>query len=134
MPADPKRVRDLFLAAAELPGGDRAAYLSANAGDDPELRAAVERLLAAHEQPAPILDRPAPGAPTADYPPVTESAGTKIGPYKLMEKIGEGGFGLVFVAEQMEPVRRKVALKVIKPGRTPGRSSPGSRPSARPSR
>ena len=42
MPADPKRVRDLFLAAAELPAGDRAAYLSTNAGDDAELRAAVE--------------------------------------------------------------------------------------------
>ena len=63
MPADPKRVRDVFLAAAELPAGDRAAYLSANAGDDAELRAAVERLLAAHEQPAPVLLRPAPGVP-----------------------------------------------------------------------
>ena len=116
MPADPKRVRDVFLAAAELPAGDRAAYLSANAGGDAELRAAVERLLAAHEQPAPILDRPAPGVPTADYGPIAETVGTKIGPYKLMEQIGEGGFGLVFVAEQTEPVRRKVALKVIKPG------------------
>jgi hypothetical protein len=55
MPVDPKRVRDLFLAAAELPAGDRAAYLSANDDGDAELRAAVERLLAAHEQPAPIL-------------------------------------------------------------------------------
>jgi serine/threonine protein kinase len=116
MSADPKCVRDLFLAAAELPAGDRAAYLSANAGDDAELRAAVERLLAAHEQPAPVLDRPAPGVPTADYAPMAETAGTKIGPYKLMEQIGAGGFGLVFVAEQTEPVRRKVALKVIKPG------------------
>src|SRR6516165_3070958 len=116
MPADPKRVRDLFLAAAELSAGDRAAYLTANTGGDPELRAAVERLLAAHDQPAPILDRPAPGVPTADYAPLAETVGTKIGPYRLMEKIGEGGFGLVFVAEQVEPVRRKVALKVIKPG------------------
>jgi eukaryotic-like serine/threonine-protein kinase len=116
MSADPKRVRDLFLAAAELPAADRAAYLSANDGGDAELRAAVERLLAAHEQPAPVLLRPAPGVPTADYAPITETVGTKIGPYKLMEQIGEGGFGLVFVAEQTEPVRRKVALKVIKPG------------------
>jgi len=116
MPADPQRVRDLFLAAAELPAADRAAYLSANTGADAELRAAVERLLAAHEQPAPILDRPAPGVPTADYAPIAETVGTKIGPYKLMEQIGEGGFGLVFVAEQTEPVRRKVALKIIKPG------------------
>src|SRR5689334_16944217 len=116
MPADPKRVRDLFLAAAELPAGDRTAYLSANASGDAELRAAVERLLAAHEQPAPILDRPAPGVPTAEYAPMAETVGTKIGLYKLMEQIGEGGFGLVFVAEQAEPVRRKVALKVLKPG------------------
>src|SRR6516162_8255316 len=116
MPADPQRVRDLFLAAAELPAADRAAYLSANTGADAELRAAVERLLAAHEQPAPILDRPAPGVPTDHYAPMAESVGTKIGPYKLMEQIGAGGFGLVFVAEQTEPVRRKVALKIIKPG------------------
>jgi serine/threonine protein kinase len=116
MSADPKRVRDLFLAAAELPAGDRDGYLSANAGGDAELRAAVERLLAAHEQPAPVLLRPAPGVPTADYAPMAETVGTRIGPYKLMEQIGEGGFGLVFVAEQTEPVRRKVTLKVIKPG------------------
>jgi len=90
MPADPQRVRDLFLAAAELPAADRAAYLSANTGADAELRAAVERLLAAHEQPAPILDRPAPGVPTADYAPIAETVGTKIGPYKLMEQIGVG--------------------------------------------
>jgi serine/threonine protein kinase/tetratricopeptide (TPR) repeat protein len=116
MSADPKRVRDLFLTAAELPAGDRAAYLSANAGGDAELRAAVERLLAAHEQPAPIPDRPVPGVPTVHYAPMAETVGTRIGPYKLMEQIGEGGFGLVFVAEQVEPVRRKVALKVIEPG------------------
>src|SRR6202043_1262858 len=54
--------------------------------------------------------------PTADYEPINEKPGTVIGPYKLMEQIGEGGMGLVFVAEQLQPVRRKVALKVIKPG------------------
>jgi eukaryotic-like serine/threonine-protein kinase len=116
MPADPKLVRDLFLAAAELPSAERASYLAANTGGDAEVRAAVERLLAAHEQPAEVLLRPAPGMPTADYAPITERVGTLIGHYKLMEQIGEGGFGLVFVAEQMEPVKRKVALKIIKPG------------------
>jgi serine/threonine protein kinase/tetratricopeptide (TPR) repeat protein len=116
MPADPKLVRELFLAAAELPATDRAAYLTAHDGGDAELRAAVERLLAAHEQPASVLARSAPGMPTDDYAPIAERVGTRIGPYKLMEQIGEGGFGLVFVAEQTEPVRRKVALKVIKPG------------------
>src|SRR5262249_31659580 len=53
---------------------------------------------------------------TAPYPAVTEGPGTVVGAYKLMEQIGEGGFGRVFVAEQQQPVRRKVALKVIKPG------------------
>src|SRR5262249_41479714 len=51
-----------------------------------------------------------------DDPPIAEGPGTVIGPYKLMEQIGEGGFGLVFVAEQQHPVRRKVALKIVKPG------------------
>ncbi len=120
MPADPKRVRDLFLAAVELPAGDRAAYLSANSGGDAELRAAAERLLAAHVQPASVPVRPAPGVPTAEFAAMAETVGTKIGPYKLMEQIGEGGFGLVFVAEQTEPVRRRVALKIIKPGMDSG--------------
>src|SRR5207247_4232073 len=56
-----------------------------------------------------------PVAATLDEP-IAERPGTVIGPYKLMEQIGEGGMGLVFVAEQQHPVRRKVALKVIKPG------------------
>jgi serine/threonine protein kinase len=116
MPADPKLVRDLFLAAVELPAAERASFFAASVGEDAELRAAVERLLAAHEHPASVLARPAPGIPTADHAPIAERVGTMIGPYKLMEQIGEGGFGLVFVAEQTEPVRRKVALKIIKPG------------------
>jgi serine/threonine protein kinase/tetratricopeptide (TPR) repeat protein len=106
----------LFLSAAELPTADRGAFLSASDGGDAELRAAVERLLAALEQPASFLDRKLPGMPTAGFAPIAECVGMMIGPYKLMEQIGEGGFGLVFVAEQTEPVRRKVALKVIKPG------------------
>src|SRR5262245_34204610 len=104
MPADPKLVRDLFLAAAELPAAARGTYLTEHCGDDAELRAAVERLLAAHERPASVLNRPAPGLPTADYAPLAERPGTMVGPYKLMEQIGEGGFGLVFVAEQLQPV------------------------------
>src|SRR5207245_423670 len=60
-------------------------------------------------------DAPAP-IPTLDQSPFTERPGTVIGPYKLLEQIGEGGFGVVFMAEQIQPLRRKVALKVIKPG------------------
>jgi serine/threonine protein kinase len=115
MAADPKRVRDLFLATVELPAADRAAFLKEHCADA-DLHAEVERLLAAHEQPASIVNPPAAGLPTGTYTPLTERVGSVIGPYKLMEQIGEGGFGLVFVAEQHEPVRRKVALKVIKPG------------------
>ena len=59
---------------------------------------------------------PPAGDATEDHEAITERPGTVIGPYKLMEQIGEGGMGLVFVAEQQRPVRRKVALKIIKPG------------------
>ncbi len=116
MPADPKHVRDLFLAAADLPADQRAAFLAEKCGGDGELLAAVERLLGAHEQPASVLDPSARPGHTDAYRSVTECPGTMIGSYRLMEQIGEGGFGLVFVAEQQQPVRRKVALKVIKPG------------------
>jgi serine/threonine protein kinase/tetratricopeptide (TPR) repeat protein len=105
----------MFLAAAERQPVERPEYLDANCAD-PEVRVAVERLLDAHDRPAGVLDQSAPGVPTAAYSRVAETIGTSIGPYRLMEQIGEGGFGLVFVAEQTEPVRRKVALKVIKPG------------------
>src|SRR5205807_5321753 len=62
--------------------------------------------------PAPAPDRD----PAADQPAVSERPGTVIGPYKLLEQIGEGGFGVVFMAEQQQPIRRKVAVKVLKPG------------------
>ncbi len=82
-----------------------------------ELRAEIESLLHAHDATGGFLeDVPAGPDPTKDYQPIAEHPGTVIGPYKLMEQIGEGGFGLVFVAEQQQPIRRKVALKIIKPG------------------
>ena len=118
MPINPNLVRDHFLAAAELPAAERAAYLTTHCGGDAELRAAVERLLAAHDQPASILNRPTPAGleQTATFVP-SEQPGTVVaGRYKLLEAIGEGGMGTVWVAEQTQPVRRKVALKLIKPG------------------
>jgi non-specific serine/threonine protein kinase/serine/threonine-protein kinase len=86
--------------------------------DAPEVRAEVQGLLDALGRAGSFMRSPAAPPPnTASYePPITEGEGTTIGPYTLREQIGEGGFGLVFVAEQQQPVRRKVALKVIKPG------------------
>lgn len=112
MSVDAKRLQAVFLAALEAP--DRGALLDRECGADAELRQRVEKLLAAHEDSAPL-----PAAPperTSDFVPIAERPGSMVGPYKLKEQIGEGGFGLVFVAEQTEPVKRKVALKVIKPG------------------
>jgi tetratricopeptide (TPR) repeat protein len=96
---------------------ERAAYLQRACGGNPVLRAAVEALLRANVGASGFMNRPAPAPDrTVDEPPIAEGPGTVIGPYKLLEQIGEGGFGAVFMAEQQEPVRRKVALKVLKPG------------------
>jgi serine/threonine protein kinase len=108
--------QSIFLAALELPTpAERAAYLKGTCGADAALLANVQELLAAHENGDDFLDRPPPNV-TVDEQPVTERPGSVIGPYKLLEQIGEGGFGIVFMAEQHEPIRRKVALKVLKPG------------------
>jgi eukaryotic-like serine/threonine-protein kinase len=117
MPTDPRLVRDHFLAAAELPPAVREAYLDAQCVGA-ELRAAVERLLAAHDQSASILNLQVPGNPehTAAHIPGEEPGTIIAGRYKLLEEIGEGGMGTVWVAEQTQPVRRKVALKLIKAG------------------
>jgi serine/threonine protein kinase len=102
------QANDLFLKALALPTADeRRAYL-AQACTEPELRAEVEALLDASDRAGNFLEHPVSN--------LAERPGTVIGPYKLLEQIGEGGFGLVFVAEQQHPVRRKVAVKVLKPG------------------
>src|SRR3989440_3631842 len=118
MAVDPKRVQAVFLAAVEQtdPAG-RAAVLDRECATDAVLRQRVEALLRANEESGSFLDRPAPdGLPTTVDRPVREGPGTVIGAYKLLEQIGEGGFGIVFMAEQSQPIRRKVALKVLKPG------------------
>jgi serine/threonine protein kinase/tetratricopeptide (TPR) repeat protein len=118
MNASFRQVKDIFLAALEKEdASDREAYLSEACASDTGLRGQVEALLHRHEQAGSFLQAPSPTGlvVTADVP-ITERPGTIIGPYKLMELIGEGGMGLVFVAEQQQPVRRRVALKVIKPG------------------
>jgi len=96
---------------------ERSAYLCAVCGDDRAVRARVEALLKAHEEAGDFLEAPALDPDIIlDTSPITEGPGTVIGNYKLLEQIGEGGMAYVYMAEQERPLRRKVALKVIKLG------------------
>src|SRR5262245_75549 len=107
---------DIFCDALELTSPmERAAYLDRACGDDTELRRRVERLLEADAAADDFLDTgPDVAAPTAVG--VVESAGMVIGPYTLLELIGEGGMGSVWIAQQTGPVKRQVAVKLIKAG------------------
>ena len=110
-----KSIDCIYWDAAQIASEeDRAAYLERICGDDSGLHERVLELLKVRGAADKLLDAPAAVA-TVDEP-LLEKPGTLIGPYKLMEQIGEGGMGLVFIAEQQQPVRRRVALKIIKPG------------------
>jgi serine/threonine protein kinase/tetratricopeptide (TPR) repeat protein len=113
----PVTLEDIFLAAVEKPPADRVAYLDAACGTDTKLRAEVEALLRSHDEAGSMLEQPLfrPG-PTVDETPVVQRPGTVIGPYKLIEPIGEGGMGTVWMAQQTEPVKRLVAVKLVKAG------------------
>jgi len=115
-----QREEALFAAALAKPSAERAAFLDGACHGDPALRQRLEALLAAHEQPDELLGDSATATlkvtSAAAPATITAQAGDHIGPYKLREKIGEGGCGVVYVAEQEKPVRRRVALKVIKLG------------------
>ncbi len=107
----------VFKAAVKLSPERRAAFLDHACASDGELRHEIESLLRAHDASGGFLGNlSSQSDATEDFEPILERAGTVIGPFKLMEQIGQGGMGLVFVAEQQHPVRRKVALKIIKPG------------------
>ncbi len=119
-----KKLERLFSAALEKESdAELSAFLDLACGDDAGLRARVTELLKAHDRAGSFLNTP-PVDPDAMLEfqtditdkPEKEAAGTKIGRYKILQKIGEGGFGTVYMAEQEEPVRRKVALKIIKLG------------------
>jgi hypothetical protein len=124
--SQPASEEAIFLSALEKgTPTERAAYLEAACGADADLRRCVERLLEAHPHVGAFLESPAAveertqdpqgaNAPGASSP--TAGPGTRIGPYKVLQQIGEGGMGVVWMAEQEEPVRRQVALKIIKPG------------------
>jgi serine/threonine protein kinase/uncharacterized protein HemY len=145
MATDPERVKALFLAAIERGDpADRRAFLDGEVGGDTELRDRLEALLVAFDQPPGALDRPLGGDPEAtDAPNASQSVSSPPaagiggdgptvdrskhdGPnlidaviadrYKIRQEIGEGGMGTVYLAEQLRPVRRQVALKLIKPG------------------
>src|SRR5262245_34248482 len=108
--------RSIFLAALEKADpSERAAYLDEACAGDGALRHRVERLLQAHVPGDSFLEKPSPQLlPTTHE--AAERPGTRIGAYKLLQKIGEGGMGVVYMAEQESPVRRMVALKIIRPG------------------
>lgn len=109
--------RGIFVAALEKQDGhNRSAFLDEACGGDVGLPHQIDALLREHGQLGSFLEAPVPRLDTTLDDPRHEGLGTVIGPYKLLEQIGEGGFGLVFMAEQQQPVRRKVAIKVLKPG------------------
>jgi hypothetical protein len=131
MRGEPQSLKELFLAALDVAPADRAAWLERECGQDMELRRRIQLMLAAHDTPQSLLDRPAPvaappegtgafAAAEAEPPSSTqrEEAGTVVaGRYKLVEEIGEGGMGTVWMAQQTAPVRRLVAVKLVKAGK-----------------
>jgi eukaryotic-like serine/threonine-protein kinase len=126
MAVSARRTKDVFVAALEQEDpAARQAFLDRECADDPELRKRLDVLLQAHDAPASVLSRPfaeiAPetfrALPTVALPAIKETSGVVLaGRYKLVEEIGEGGMGTVWLAHQQEPVKRLVAVKLIKPG------------------
>ncbi len=112
MSQETEKLESLFEAAAAIePGPQRTAYL-VHACPEPALRLELDSLLEAHDHPDPIFS----GETVRAQPLAFEAVGQQVGRYKLLESLGEGGCGSVYVAEQSEPIRRRVALKIIKLG------------------
>lgn len=114
--------KEIFLAAIEIKSSeDREAFLSEACANDEALRKRVTALIVAHDDPGSLLDR---GAPRLDGSQTDETAarldnqqlGSQIGSYKLLQQLGEGGMGIVYLAERQRPVKQRVALKIVKQG------------------
>jgi len=117
MSREPKDIKTIFSEALEKETTEqRAAYLDEACGNDSELRSKIEALLKAHVEAGSFLEIPDGPSVPRDGISQIEGPGTQIGRYELLELIGEGGMGLVYLAEQKEPVKRKVALKIVKLG------------------
>jgi WD40 repeat protein/serine/threonine protein kinase len=117
MDKEPKDIKLYFSEALEKKTAkERAAYLDKVCGNDIKLRNKIEALLKAYDESDDVPEAPIISQSTFDISPLTEGPGTKIDRYKLLQQIGEGGFGVVYMAEQQEPINRRVALKIIKLG------------------
>ena len=120
LPTEPPRrptVKEIFLDLCDLPPQQRQPELDRRAGIDARLKAAVQALLEAHDQAGGFLSDATVSDQSVDQAIASgQIPDRQIGPYRLLQVIGEGGFGTVYMAEQESPVRRRVALKVIKLG------------------
>ena len=130
MKPEPAAEKSIFFDALDIESpSDRVAFVVSACQGNPKLLASVSALLREHEREDNPVDKPIAATGRMHFSSMDETGtlasqaghpyhapGTMIGPYKLMEQIGEGGFGVVYVADQQESIRRRVALKIIKPG------------------
>src|SRR5689334_22669018 len=116
MSGNSSSLETIFIQAIAIADAQsRSSFLDRACADNEVLRSEVEKLVNDYFRAGDFLQEPVGHASMTASQAVVEQAGSLIGPYKLLEQIGEGGMGVVFMAEQQEPVRRKVAIKLIKP-------------------